>query len=382
MLAQHADLLDDANALGERLLESGRIDDALAAFEIAVRNDANNGIYVNNLAAARFLKGDVGGALAALEQALASSSDRRLYTLNFADIARTQPRLLQRGFEVCQAYLNEVGQDEEIAGIFDRIADELEDVSSEYRDALADMPEHARVKVNGKIDPDHLITMGEAIADCILFHMPDIAGARTILDFGVGLGRVLWPLSRKLPRARFVGFDVDPMMLSNLTDLRIFKDTQLVHTTAALDDNCIDAAYVISVFTHLDHTADYWLWELNRVLAPGGLAFVTYHDETLFEENRKRLNLTMKLHKRRVVGRGSEGSTNIGTFYTTAEWERSVERFFEIVETVPRGLAGHQSFSVLRKVETPIGGLGLHRTYMRDLEDELYKLRLETDHKV
>ena len=37
--------------------------------------------------------------------------------------------------------------------------------------------------------------------------------------------------------------------------------------------------YGISIFTHMVHLIDTWLMEFRRILAPGGLAVFTVHDE-------------------------------------------------------------------------------------------------------
>ncbi|MBU0741952.1 methyltransferase domain-containing protein [bacterium] len=377
MLAQIQSIPDEINTLGECLLEANQIQDALALFELAASHEPDNGQFANNLAIARFQSGGLTGAVSGLETALRCGGDRRLFALNYADLARTRPRLLRRGLEVCRDYLEQCGQDAEVSTVANLIEQEIETAHKEFYDALAATPLHARLKVNGAAEPQHLVEMGEKLADCIQENLEGLSEARTVLDFGVGLGRVLWPLSQRLPGARFIGFDVDPMMLASLAGVDALSDTEYVYTTHDIPDNSVDAAYVISVFTHLARTTDYWLWELNRVLAPGGRAFITYHDETLYDELRKRVGGTLTFTGRTTVGRCTEGSTNMGTYYETREWERTVGRFFKIIRTVPRGLGGHQSFSVLEKGEARVDSLDIHRIYMRDLETELYRMRDE-----
>ncbi|MDX2473575.1 MAG: methyltransferase domain-containing protein [Candidatus Krumholzibacteria bacterium] len=382
MLVQEQPIAADINELGEKLLEGGRGAEALDFLELAVKQNPNNGRYANNLAIARFQSGDLNGAIEALEAALRLGGDLRLFVLNFADLARTRPRLLRRGLEVCHAYLEQCGEDPDVLAAADLIAQEAAAADQEFQAAVTTMPEHAKLKVNGAAEAAHLVEMGQNIANQILDSLDGIAEARTILDFGVGLGRVLWPLSQKLPAAHFIGFDVDPMMLTSLEGVSAVADTQLVYTTADIPDNSVDAAYVISVFTHLDHTAEYWLWELSRVLAPGGRALVTYHDKTLFDEKCQQLGVNLTFTGHTTLGEGAEGSTGLGTYYETEAWERMVGQFFKIVRTEPRGLVGHQSFSVLEKGEGLVDSLALHRTYVRDLESELYEMRKAADLKI
>ena len=298
MLTQKQPIADQINKLGERLMEESHGNEALVFLELAARQDPNNGQYANNLAIARFQTGDVNGAIEALETALELGGDRRLFVLNYADLSRTRPRLLRRGLEVCQEYLAQFGADHDVAAVAETIELEVAAADLEFQNAVTSMPEHAKLKVNGATESAHLVEMGQSIANKILGDLDGIAGARTVLDFGVGLGRVLWPLSQKLPSAQFIGFDVDPIMLTSLEGVKAVADTKFVFTTHDIPDNSVDAAYVVSVFTHLDHTAEYWLWELNRVLAPGGRAFVTFHDRTLFDEKCQQLgvNLTFTGH--------------------------------------------------------------------------------------
>ncbi len=65
----------------------------------------------------------------------------------------------------------------------------------------------------------------------------------------------------------------------------------------------------------------------------------------------------------------------MGVFYETAEWERTLGRFFRVTKTVPRGLLDYQSFSVVEKVDNRNDVLAHQRTYIRDLERDLYRLR-------
>ncbi len=375
MLMCKQQIVADINTLGEQLLEANQPQDAMTLFQMAASREPANGKYVNNLGISCFQAGDLASATRSLLAALQCNHDLRLYTMNYADLTRTTPRLLRSGLQACRDYLELKGQDEEVQAMADLIQQDIEVADQDFLDAVAAMPVHAKLKVNGASEPEHFVKMGENIADNLLEDLDGLREAKTVLDFGVGLGRVLWPLSQKLPAAQFVGFDVDPMMLTNLSPVAEVADTKFVSTTHDIPDNSMDAAYVISVFTHLDHTTEYWLWELNRVLASGGRAYVTYHDETLYDEIRDTPADKRDFTGRTILGGGSEGSTRVATFYETTEWNRIVGHYFKIIRTVPRGLHGHQSYSLLEKCDTTADSLDLHRTYMRDLERELYQMR-------
>jgi ubiquinone/menaquinone biosynthesis C-methylase UbiE len=56
--------------------------------------------------------------------------------------------------------------------------------------------------------------------------------------------------------------------------------------TLPLDSNSVDIVTAFSVFTHIEAFDTAWLMELNRILRPGGIAWVTVHTEhTLAEMN-------------------------------------------------------------------------------------------------
>lgn len=365
----------EVNRLGERLLDIGRAEEARVLFEMAAGEDPSCGQYANNLAVARFQTGDLPGAMRGMEHALVGQGDHRLFTLNFADLARTRPRFLRRGIEHCRSYLEAAGRDEQVAEALALLEGDLAVADASFAAAVTKMPHHALMKVNGSAEAAHFVQMGRNIVEDLLNYFGELRRAETVLDFGVGLGRVMWPLMQQLPGARFIGFDVDPMMLGTVSGIKEFDGVEIVSTTHDIPDNTVDATYVISVFTHLDHTTDYWLWELNRVLKPGGRAFVTYHDETLYDKIRKTTPETRDFKGRTILGSGAEGSTRVATFYETAEWERTVGRFFRVVRTAPRGLHGHQSFSILEKGEARVDALDFHRTYVKDLERELFDMR-------
>ncbi|WP_375417333.1 class I SAM-dependent methyltransferase [uncultured Hymenobacter sp.] len=102
-----------------------------------------------------------------------------------------------------------------------------------------------------------------------------------ILDWGCGPGRVI----RHLPAVigggcRFVGTDANAesvawcrAQLPGIT----FLLNEMIPPLAA-DAGAFDAAYGISIFTHLSASAhESWLAELLRVLRPGGVLLLTTH---------------------------------------------------------------------------------------------------------
>jgi SAM-dependent methyltransferase len=177
------------------------------------------------------------------------------------------------------------------------------------------------------------------------------------------LGRVLKPLIERAPYANLVGFDIDTAMLEGCRRLLDDRRLRLVASSGDLPDQSFDLIFAISVFTHLNSSFDHWLGEIDRLLRPNGLALLTYQDETLFSEMASAGKIAglepgrVELVERFIVGDGTpEGGAGLGTFLTTRDWEATVGRYFKVNVTVPRGLFGHQSYSVLGKKNAGLPG--------------------------
>lgn len=265
-----------------------------------------------------------------------------------------------------------------VAVAFTSIAD---DGQKSYSSRFSEIPQYLVAKVNRDLSEAVFTAIGEGVRDQIIEACAEIKTAHSVLDFGCGLGRVLDPLRKACPDAKFTGYDIDPLMLRWCRHLHGNAPwLELSHSTLGLPDSSFDVVYAISVFTHLDVTSEYWLHEIHRVLKPGGIAFLTYHDETLFADcaggpDLPGTSIGDVLQGAFIVGKGTaEGGAAMGTFYETRVWESLLGRFFHVESTKPRGLRGHQSFTVVRKVSQsavapdPI-------PYLAHLEEELFKLR-------
>lgn len=225
-----------------------------------------------------------------------------------------------------------------------------------YSQRFLEVPADLMLKVNGRQDERSFLGLGRCVVEILDTEIGELWKRPNILDFGCGLGRVLKPLSERAPYSSLVGFDIDAAMLEACRSLLDDDRIRLVSSTEGLPDGSFDLIFAISVFTHLDTSIDYWLKEISRLLRPNGRALLTYHDETLFSEMATAGQIEGRdrgdtvLQERFIVGKGSqEGGAAMGTFLTTGEWEAAVRQFFEIAVTTPRGLFGHQSYSILRK---------------------------------
>ncbi len=103
---------------------------------------------------------------------------------------------------------------------------------------------------------------------------------KAILDFGCGPGRVLPHFRAEAETARsFQGCDIDAESITWLSEslpppFKVFLNKE--DPPLPLPDASLDLIYATSVFTHLHDTWGAWIAELHRLLAPGGLLFMTY----------------------------------------------------------------------------------------------------------
>jgi SAM-dependent methyltransferase len=117
-----------------------------------------------------------------------------------------------------------------------------------------------------------------------------------------------------------------------------------------MPDAYFDLITAFSVFTHIDQLESTWLLELRRLLKPGGLLYLTVHDEAFWEDMPPAV---LKLVQRAPNGGSIDGDTpfpapraafafstrsyyNCNVFhsheYVQAQWGR----FFEVLEIRPR----------------------------------------------
>jgi hypothetical protein len=296
------------------------------------------------------------------------------------DADALRPRRLRTLARLLRAHLAARPDDLEAAARLADVDARIAALDAEHAAWFAEIPGHLLMKVNGSPDRKPFQQVGESVTRLLKEEMSALREAGTILDFGVGLSRVMWPMMQEFPDARFIGFDVDPMMLAHTEKLGLVADARIVHSTQPIADGSIDATYVISVFTHLMTTVDFWLGEIHRILSGRGQALITYHDETLYADLRAKghvpRNTPPECRERVLVGAGSEGSTRLAVFYETPCWEERLSHFFVVEKTVPRGLHGNQSYSVVRRRDVAVDRDRLRLEYLCSLEEELYRLRL------
>jgi SAM-dependent methyltransferase len=171
-------------------------------------------------------------------------------------------------------------------------------------------------------------------------HGFDLARMERMLDFGVGMGRMLaqflpFPLQR-------YGVDVNPVAVAwasrQLRGLATIERSRL-KPPLSYESRFFDLMIANSVFTHMPYDAmPGWIAELARVMKPGGCALVTVHDFS---------KLPVEHQSAGWYERGKARGLHLNTYLSperlTALWEPAFE-LLEIRRFPPR-----QAFVVARR---------------------------------
>jgi SAM-dependent methyltransferase len=161
------------------------------------------------------------------------------------------------------------------------------DSSAVSSDGLPLPPPQLRFLVSGRSDTDgaDFLSVGRGCAAGVLGSLQrasvSLESLRAVLDFGCGCGRVIRHLA-PLSGARFYGTDYNLRLVLWCRRNLPFAHFGLngVRPPLPYPDRSFDFIYAFSVFTHLPEDLQRaWLFELGRVLAPGGHLLITTHGE-------------------------------------------------------------------------------------------------------
>lgn len=180
----------------------------------------------------------------------------------------------------------------------------------------------------------------------------DLASAERILDFGCGCGR----LTRHLPsmsQANIYGCDYNRRLVNwcaeNLTGA--FQTNRLKPPLGYADES-FDIIYLYSVFTHLrEATQKAWLEEFHRVLKPGGLVLISFHDED--HRALREIGIAADAFERQpflVHNDQAEGSNHLSAYQTREHFVSQAAEWFEVL-TVKSSIESEvgQAVAVLRR---------------------------------
>jgi len=244
--------------------------------------------------------------------------------------------------------------------------DQLGDVSAEL--ASDDHPLPTVEDREGYFGPHHFSYWASGLRDLRnLEACCDRLGVEveSYLDLGCASGRVIRHFAAQRPEIRTLGCDINRRHIEWVTrflprSIVAFQNTSI--PSLPLADASVDLVSAFSVFTHIEALETTWLMELERILRPGGLAWVTVHTEDtwLDMEPGWPLHGALRNHPEyegnsepmtqdRLVYRWkTDRSYSSNVFYRWDYLDRVWGRMFDIAET-HRRLPVFQDVVVLRK---------------------------------
>jgi ubiquinone/menaquinone biosynthesis C-methylase UbiE len=183
-----------------------------------------------------------------------------------------------------------------------------------------------------------------------------------ILDLGSGSARMMRHLMKYAAENEIWGTDVSAEYViwckQYLSPPFHFATTTTI-PHLPFEDNYFHFIYTGSVFTHMDDLPDAWLLEIRRVLAPGGMLYLTIHDEhtislletvysnfwfsdylnsiDFYKQNRDTAGIM-------VIGR----STDSQVFYDRSYFLKYLKNIYSVV-SINEEAYGYQTAILLRK---------------------------------
>lgn len=231
-------------------------------------------------------------------------------------------------------------------------------------------PEHLLQRVSGSLSQADFLNSFEHLRYAIKTYLTeaglDFSRFSDILDFGCGVGRFAFAFESEFRNGqRLWGCDVFEECARWCRDHIDFAEIRHTNLEPPLPyrDEQFDLVYALSVFTHLRLDLQFrWVWELHRLLRPGGIVFATFHGR-LFIPLLYQTHLN-KAGARAFYSMGKEGlfAYISGSGHPTDEGQVSVasaqtiefikEQFsaFELLRAFPQSdLAGEQDLFIFRK---------------------------------
>lgn len=223
----------------------------------------------------------------------------------------------------------------------------------------------------GYYGPDHFSYWASGYRDAkALMDLEDILGryVNSYLDLGCASGRVARHMMYQWPDVATYGCDINRFHVEwcnkYLPENGVFFHSHSI-PNLPIEDNKLDVVSAFSVFTHIEAMETAWLLELNRILKPGGLAWITVHTEhtlhdmdeawplwtptmshpdasTLLDENRNFSGDRLVLRWR------NDRSYASNVFYKADYLRKTWGRIFEVVE-LRRRCPEFQDVLILRK---------------------------------
>lgn len=176
-----------------------------------------------------------------------------------------------------------------------------------------------------------------------------------ILDWGCGPARITRHLPSTFPGWQVIGSDYDEATIAWCQSA--FPDIQFIlndlQPPLKLADASINAAISISIFTHLSEKGHYaWRDELARVLAAGGMLFVTTQGKVFQFQMNSSEKAAFSRDELVIRATGPEGHKVYGAYQPEAFMQKFWEPYFEVVQHHAGALSGEkpmQDFWILKR---------------------------------
>lgn len=150
-------------------------------------------------------------------------------------------------------------------------------------------PDELQANTTGQAGIDTLREAFVFYEDCATVFDEAAAGLQdhhTLLDFGVGWGRIARFFLKNIPKRQIYGIDVTPQFVE-LCRKTFGNDNFYVcqpFPPTAFEDNQFDYIVGYSVFSHLSEQAcGQWMREFHRILKPGGMLALTTRGRPFFD---------------------------------------------------------------------------------------------------
>jgi SAM-dependent methyltransferase len=176
-----------------------------------------------------------------------------------------------------------------------------------------------------------------------------------VWDLGCGCGRIArWLAPAVIAKGgSFTGSDINARLVAwcaaNLPGSYLTNRLQPPAELPAASKNLV---YAYSVLTHLrEKAARAWLAETARVLRPGGLALLTFHDENYAQAwGPPEISPLLQTQDYIVWNDALEGSNYMSTWTTREHFARLASAHFDVLEIIPGNLdVAVQAIGVLRR---------------------------------
>ncbi len=161
----------------------------------------------------------------------------------------------------------------------------------------------------------------------------------SILDFGCGCGRIMrhW---KNLKGPKLYGSDYNPRLVKwcdfNLPFAEFAVNS--LESGFKYEDEKFDFIYAISVFTHLTEKMGlFWISELDRVLKPGGIMYLTFMGTTRAPSLPKELRACFEAGQLVVTGAKHTGRNTCAAFHPEQYIRNVFARGLNVLDFIPGG---------------------------------------------